>query len=158
MVILFTCLTASLIGRALFLISGSEFGVGNIIRAFFPAVLCIGSLVLFVRPDLFPRAIPSTKIGIKKGLLISFIALLVAFSPILHVTNLTHLLVLLIPLIGLLTAMYLIVTRDDVLGIVVFLFMEPFLSYAQWEIPFLNSKYHHFNFINRYTDWCKFCS
>jgi O-antigen ligase len=145
--ILLTCLTAYLIGRALFLISGSEFGVGNVIRAFFPAVLCIGGLVLFVRPDLLPWGIQSTKIGIKEGLLILFIALLVAFSPLLHVSNLTHLLVLLIPLIGLLTAMYLILTRDDVLGIVVFLFTEPFLSYAHWEIPFLHPKQRYGNVI-----------
>lgn len=54
MVIIFVCLTAFYISRGLIFIVASGFGVGNVIRAFFPGVVCIVGLLFFARPDLFP--------------------------------------------------------------------------------------------------------
>lgn len=148
MVVLFICLTAFYIGSGLISIAASGFGVGNVIRAFFPGIVCMVGLLFFARSDLFPLGLRSRKIGLKKGLLIFFMALLVALSLVLLVENLTHLLVLLIGLIGLLTAIHLTVTRDDVWGIIIFILTEPFLSFVQWDIPFLRSIYDSSGYIS----------
>ncbi len=54
MVVLFFCLTAFFISRGLIFIVASGFGVGNVVRAFFPGILCMVGLLFFARPDLFP--------------------------------------------------------------------------------------------------------
>jgi len=144
MVVIFTCLSGFSVSKGLVSIIDSGFGVGNVVGAFFPTVVCLVSLLFFARPDLFPLGLRSRKIGLKEGLLTLFIGLLIAFSPLIDVQSLTRLLVLLLALIGLLATLYLIATSDDVWGIIAFLFTIPFLSYVQWEIPFLQPGYGDF--------------
>lgn len=142
MVVILTCLAGFLTSKGLVSIIDSGFsGVGNMVRVLFPPVVCLVGLLFFARPDLFPLGLRSRKLGLKEGLLVLFIGLLIALSPLIYVESITRLLVLLIALIGLLTALYLIATRDNVSGIIAFLFTIPFLSYVQWEIPFLKPRY-----------------
>ena len=141
MLFLFVCLTAFYISKGLLFIIDSGVGAGNVIRAFFPGILCMVGLLFFARPDLFPLGLRSAKIGLKEGLFLIFISSLVVLFLLPWIDALIRLVFVLIALIGLLTAIYLIVTRDDAWGIVAFFLTEPFLGFIQWDIPFLRSIY-----------------
>ena len=141
MFVLFVCLTAFSISHGLILITTTDFGFGNIAKAFSPGSVCIVGLLFFARPDLFPLGLRSYKIGFKEGLFIIFLSSFVVLFLLPWIEALSHLIGVLIALIGLLTAIHLTITRDDVWGMVVFILTEPFLSFVQWDILFLRSIY-----------------
>lgn len=143
---LIVCLTAFFMSRALFFISGSSIGAHNVLIAIFPVALCMACVVVIVRPDLFPWRIHSAKISPKEGILILIIALLSVPLILSYLRALTHLIFFFITFAGVLTAIYLTATRDNVTGIVAFLLIEPILNYTQWFIP--DFRYSHDDYIS----------
>ena len=139
-VILFLlCLSSFYIGKGLFTVFSSSFSIGNIIRAFSPAGVCIILLLISTILDLQVKDILSGWKKIKTVHLVWAVgfALLIGISPIPYLGNLPHFFIALTTLVMVSVTLILAISRDDSWPFSIFLLTEPFLSITEIDLNIL---------------------